>query len=112
MGSACCLFPVSQSSPGQILDSPGVQGLALGHGLGVSSNFQVTLRVNLTRWVSLTCNFSLLLSVVVINGLYELTEIQQCDGSVMVHHLIFDATRQSFVGLPEKGMVVPLYVGC
>ena len=66
-----------------------LRGLALGCGLRVSSNFQVTLRVNLTRWVSLACNFSLPLPVVVIDGLYEFMEIQQCDRSVMVHHLVF-----------------------
>ena len=63
-------------------------GLTLGHGLGVSSTFQVTLRVNLTHQVSLAHNFSLPLPVAVIDGLYELTEIQQHDGPVMVHHLI------------------------
>ena len=89
-----------------------LQGLAFGHGLGVSSNFQVALRVNLTRRVSLTCNFSLLLPVAVIDGLYKLMEIQQCGGSVMVHHLIFDTTGQAFIGFPEKGMVIPLYAGC
>ena len=87
-------------------------GLALGGGLGVSSTFWVTLRVNLTCWVSLTHNFSLPLPVAVINGLYELMEIQQRDGLVMVHHLIFDAVGQSFVGSLKKGMVVPLYAGC
>ena len=55
-------------------------GLALGRGLGVSSNFWVTLRVSLTCQVSLTCNFSLPLPVAVIDGLYELTEIQQVTG--------------------------------
>ena len=87
-------------------------GLALGRGLGVSSTFQVTLRVNLTCWVSLAHNFSLPLPVVVIDGLYKVMEIQQHDGLAMVHHLIFDAVGQSFVGLPKKGMVIPLYAGC
>ena len=88
------------------------RGLALGRGLGVPSAFRVTLRVNLTHQVSLACDFSLPLPVSVIDGLYKLTEIQQHDGPVMVHHLIFDATGQSFVGLPEEGVVIPLYVGC
>ena len=88
------------------------RGLALGCGLGVSSDFWVTLRVDLTRRVSLVRDFSLLFPVSVIDGLYGLMDIQQCDGSVVVHHLIFDVMGQSFVGLPEKGVVVPLYAGC
>ena len=99
--------------PGQVWT--GLQifgGLALGHSLRVSSDFRVTLRVNLTRRVSLARDFSLPLPVSVIDGLYELMEIQQHDGSVMVHHLIFDVMGQSFVRLPEKGVVVPLYAGC
>ena len=86
-------------------------GFAFGCGLGVSGNFQVTLRVNPTCQVSLACHFSLPLIVVVIDGLHELMKIQQHDGSVMVHHLVFDTTGQAFIGLPEKGMVIPLYVG-
>ena len=87
-------------------------GLALGHSLRVSSDFPVTLVVNLTRQASLMRDFSLPLPVLVIDGLYELTEIQQRDRLVMVHHLIFDATGQSFVGLPEECMVISLYAGC
>ena len=83
-----------------------------GRSLRISSDFRVTLRVNLTHQVSLMCDFSLLLPVSAIDGLYKLTEIQQHDGSVMVHHFIFDVTGQSSVGLPEKGVVIPLYVGC
>ena len=67
------------------------QGLALGHSLRVPSNFWVTLRVNLTHWVSFAHNFSLPLPVAVIDGLYELTKIQQGDGSIVVHYLVFDA---------------------
>ena len=67
-------------------------------------------RVNLTRWVSPTCNFSLPLPVAVIDGLYELMKVQQGDRLVMVHHLIFDVMGQAFVSLSE-GVVVPLYVG-
>ena len=80
-------FPSQVQTRFQIL-----QGLAFGCGLRVPGNFRVTLRVNLTCRVSLVCNFSLPLPVVVINGLYELTKIQQGDGSVMVHHLVFDVT--------------------
>ena len=86
-------------------------GLALKRGLRIPSSFWVALRVDLTRWVGLTCNFSLPLPVAVINGLYKLTEVQQGDGPVMVHHLVFDATGYAFVGLLEEGMVTPLYVG-
>ena len=58
------------------------RGLALGCSLGVSSDFWVTLRVDLTCRVGLVCDFSLLLPVLVIDGLYKLMEIQQRDGSV------------------------------
>ena len=81
-------------------------GLALGCSLRIPSSFQVALRVDLTRWVSLVRNFSLPLPVVVINGLYG------NDRLVMMHHLVFDVTGWAFVGLPEEGMVTPLYVGC
>ena len=99
--------------PGQVQTGLRIfRGLALGYGLGVSSDFWVTLMVNLTCRVSLARDLSLPLPVLVINGLYKLMEVQQHDGPVMVHHLIFDATGQSFVGLPEEGMVIPLYAGC
>ena len=67
-------------------------GLALGRGLRIPTSFWVTLGVDLTHWVSLTCDFSLLLPVVVINGLYKLAKVQQGDGLVMVHHLVFDVS--------------------
>ena len=63
-------------------------GLAFGHGLRIPSSFQVTLRVSLTCWASLACNFSLLIPVAVINGLYKLMKVQQGDRLVMVHHLV------------------------
>ena len=63
-------------------------GLTLGCGLGVPSIFRVTLRINLTHQVSLVGDLSLPLPVAVIDGLHELTEIQQRDGLVVVHHLI------------------------
>ena len=89
-----------------------LQGLTLRCSLRVPSVFRVTIGVNLTCRVSLTGDLSLPLPVVVIDGLHELMEIQQHDGPVVVHHLVFDATGQSFVGLPEKGVVIPLYAGC
>ena len=86
-----CQLPVLAQFPGQVWAGFQVLwGLALGHGLGVFGSFWVTFRVNPTRWVSLMCDFGLLLSVAVIDGLYELMEIQQGNGLIMVHHLIFD----------------------
>ena len=66
------------------------RGLTLGHGLGSFASFQVISRDDPTRWVSLTCDFSLLLQVSVIDGLYELSEIPQGNGPIVVHHLVFD----------------------
>ena len=65
-------------------------GLALGCSLRIPSSFWVALRVDLTCWVSLMHNFSPPLPVAVLDGLYELMEVQQGDGPVVVHHLIFD----------------------
>ena len=99
--------------PGQVRTRLWIlQDLTLGCSLGVPSDFRVTLRVNLTRRVSLAGDLSLLLPVVLIDGLHELMDIQQHDGPVVVHHLVFDVTGQSFVGLLEKGVVIPLYAEC
>ena len=69
-----------------------LRGLALGQGLRIFSIFRVVSRVNPTCWVSLTHDFSFPLPVVVIDGLYELMEIPQGNGPIVVHHFVFDTT--------------------
>ena len=102
-------FAVLAQFPGQVRTGLRILwGLTLVCGLRVPSEFRVTLGVNLTHQVSLVGDLSLPLPVAVIDGLHELMEVQQRDGSVVVHHLIFDVMGQSFVGLPEKGVVIPL----
>ena len=99
-------FPILAQFPSQVRARFRVLwGFALGCGLGIPSSFQVAFRVKPTHWVSLAHDFSLPLPVVVINGLYG------NDRLVMMHHLVFDVTGWAFVGLPEEGMVTPLYVG-
>ena len=86
-----CQLAILSQLPSQVQTGFQIlQGLALGCSLGIPTSFQVTLGVNLTCWVSVMCDFSLSLPIVVIDGLYELTKVQQGDGPVMVHHLVFD----------------------
>ena len=82
-------LPVLAQFPSQVQARFRVlQGFALGRGLRIFDSFQVAFRVNPT---SLACDFSFSLPVVVIDGLYELMEIQQGNRPVMMHHLFFDA---------------------
>ena len=67
-----------------------LRGFTLGRGLGSFASFQVISRVDPVCWVSFACDFSLPLPVVVIDGLYELTEILQGNRPIVVYHLIFD----------------------
>ena len=84
-------LPVLAQFPSQVgVGFQFLQGLTLGDGLGSFASFQVISRVDPTRWVSLACDFGLPLPVSVIDGLYELMEIPQGNGPIMVHHLIFD----------------------
>ena len=84
-------LPVLAQFPGQVgVGFRFLWGLTLGCGLGSFASFQVVSRVDPTRWVSLTCDFGLPLPVSVIDGLYELSEIPQGNGPIVVHHLVFD----------------------